>query len=531
MVVWILVFWRLGYATFWDPDEATYAQATREMLVSGDWLVPTFNGQPFFDKPILFYLCQLVTFRWLGPTEFAARLVPALSTLGLFASVWWLGIMFFDSQVASLAVLMLALLPGTFALSAVAIPDMTFTAFLFSGMAMVAVSALHNRPRLQYPGYLLIAFAVMTKGPLALVLAGLTFGLALLVAPRVRHRLLSLRWVVGFLGVVLTTSPWFLYMWWRFGDAFIEGYILRENIWLYSRPLFGPAASKMFYLRIVPVALLPWTPLLIGRLIDNLRGDRCSDEERLLWTWAVVVTGFFTFSYFKYDRYVYPIAPALCLVAAHAWHRLRRCESWHSQIGTAVGAVATGSVLVAFGIALVPLASRLQLEISRWLDLAAIALISSGVLLIGRLYVDRFRPPAMPVTVAASLLLVYGIALGAVVPGFERAKPTKHLAEWTASNTTSSVAAAYRMTRWNPSWRFYVNRPVEILEMPDQLDAFLERNEGSACLMLKSDLEVLTSAGYRLRILHERPGLFVTSGRAILRGGESNWQTFVVVGR
>src|SRR5262249_50106760 len=60
LVVWVVVFWRLGYPSFWDSgDEAHYAQATREMLASGNWLVPTYEGAPFFDKPILFYVLQL----------------------------------------------------------------------------------------------------------------------------------------------------------------------------------------------------------------------------------------------------------------------------------------------------------------------------------------------------------------------------------------------------------------------------------------------------------------------------------------
>ncbi len=300
---------------------------------------------------------------------------------------------------------------------------------------------------------------------------------------------------------------------------------------MYARPLFGPAASKMFYLRIIPVALLPWTPLLAGRLIDILRGDRCSDEERLLWVWAAAVAGFFTFSYFKYDRYVYPIAPALCLVAAHAWHHLRKAESLRLQIGTVLGMVATGAMPVVLGLGLVPLASRMPLEMSRWLGVAAIALVSSGLWLLGRLYVGHLRPPAVPLGLAAGLLLAYGIALVTVLPEFERAKPTKDLGEWAAANTGSAVVGAYRMNRWNSSWRFYANQQVETLDTKEQLDDFLERHEGSVCLMVKSDFEVLRSAGYRLRILRERRGLFVTSGRAILRDGQSNWQKFVVVAR
>src|SRR5438132_3954694 len=91
VIGWVIVVWRLGYPSFWDPDEAHYAQTTREMLASGDWLVPQYNGAPYFEKPVLFHLLQMTPFALLGPTEFAARLVPAVSALALFAVTAWLG--------------------------------------------------------------------------------------------------------------------------------------------------------------------------------------------------------------------------------------------------------------------------------------------------------------------------------------------------------------------------------------------------------------------------------------------------------
>src|SRR5436190_18666115 len=54
VVGWVLFAWRLGYPSFWDPDEAKYAQTAREMLAAHNWLVPTYDGRPFFDKPPLF---------------------------------------------------------------------------------------------------------------------------------------------------------------------------------------------------------------------------------------------------------------------------------------------------------------------------------------------------------------------------------------------------------------------------------------------------------------------------------------------
>src|SRR5436305_3065244 len=87
LLLFVVLFWRLGVPTLWDPDEAHYAETSREMLASGDWLAPAYNAQPFFDKPFLFHVLQAAAMKLAGPTEFAARLVPALAALALAAIV------------------------------------------------------------------------------------------------------------------------------------------------------------------------------------------------------------------------------------------------------------------------------------------------------------------------------------------------------------------------------------------------------------------------------------------------------------
>ena len=81
MLGWIVVFWRLGYASLLDPDEAHYAELTREMLQRGSWLVPLLDGKPFIDKPVLFHWLQALSVAVIGETEFAARLPTALAAL------------------------------------------------------------------------------------------------------------------------------------------------------------------------------------------------------------------------------------------------------------------------------------------------------------------------------------------------------------------------------------------------------------------------------------------------------------------
>src|SRR6476660_8151126 len=72
-LLFVVLFWRLGAPTFWDPDEAHYAQTSREMLRTGDWLAPSYNDQPFFDKPILFHWFQAGAMSVAGVNELGAR--------------------------------------------------------------------------------------------------------------------------------------------------------------------------------------------------------------------------------------------------------------------------------------------------------------------------------------------------------------------------------------------------------------------------------------------------------------------------
>jgi 4-amino-4-deoxy-L-arabinose transferase-like glycosyltransferase len=233
-LVFVVLFWRLGTPTFWDPDEAHYAETSREMVMSGDWWAPFYNDHVFYDKPALFHQLQGLAMAAFGPTEFAARLVPALAALGLVLVTGWFGARTGSRDTGAIAALLLVTSPGIFALARYAILDTLFTFFLFSGAALLAVAALHDRPRLQWPGYAAIALAVMVKGPLAFVLCGLTFVLTIAGSADIRRKLLGLRWFTGLIVAIVLASPWFVYMYVRFRDGFVNGYILDENLRLYA---------------------------------------------------------------------------------------------------------------------------------------------------------------------------------------------------------------------------------------------------------------------------------------------------------
>lgn len=521
VLVFVVLFWRLGEPTFWDPDEAHYAETTREMVATGDWLAPHYNQQPFFDKPALFHQLQGAAMLVFGPTEFAARLVPALAALALAATTVWFGATMLSAETGALAGLLLIACPGVFGLARYAILDTVFTAFVFGGAALTTVAALRDRPRLQYPGYVLIALGVLVKGPLAVVLCGLPFLLAIAVSADLRRPLLGLRWVIGLAIVVALSAPWFIYMYLRFRQDFVDGYVLDENLRLFVSSRFANQPGFWFYFQILAAGLLPWTGVLVGRLIDDLRavrrGERLDGFETLLWAWTVAVVGFFTFSTFKLDHYVFPAAPALCLLLARAWTDLRAHHLSPRHAAARVGLHLVGPLLVAIGLGCgYFLIARLTLP--RLAFAVPVALTVAGAALTVLVNVRGAHPPRAPWLVLCAMLVTYVGLIQFVMPALEHQKVVDDMARVVAGRVQpGDRIASYRLNRWSPSFRFYVGQHMTFLEDPAAATAFFRSAEPFYCVMRREAYDEFVAQGARLDILAEREGLWATSGRALWR--------------
>jgi len=523
-IVFVVVFWRLGVPTFWDPDEAHYAETTREMVRSGDWWAPYYNEQPFFDKPILFHQLQAVPMRLFGATEFAARFVPALAALTLILVTVWFGSTLVASDVGLTAGLLLAVSPGVFALARYAILDTLFSVFVFSGAALLAVAAMKDRPLLQWPGYVCLALGVLTKGPLAIVLCALTLALASAVSADARRRLWKLHWIAGLAIVAAISTPWFVYMYRRFGQDFVNGYLLDENIRLFARRRFGNQPRPWFYFQILAAGLLPWTGLVVGRLIDDVvavvRGERLDTLEILLWAWTASVVGFFTASHFRLDHYVFPAAPALCLLCARAWVEFRADPTAKRYAATRMGLRAIGPLIVAMGVGCgYFLVVRLELPREAVVIPALITLC--GVLITARVNFGLAvggTPPRLPWFGLAAMAITYAGVILFVIPALEERKVVPDLARWVKHRAHQRHRiASYRLNRWNPAFRFYVDGHTEMLETPYEARAFFAREEPFYCVMLRPTYEEFVAQGVPLAVEYERDGMWATSGRALWR--------------
>lgn len=531
------MFWRLGAPTFWDPDEAHYAETTRELLASGDYWAPYYNEEPFFDKPVLFHQLQAMAMWLFGPTEFAARLVPALASLALILTTVWFGSVAFTGHVGVTAGLLLIASPGVFALSRYAILDTAFTAATFGGAALLAIAALRARPRLQWPGYALLAIGVLVKGPLALILCGLAMITSAILSADARRRLFALRWVLGAAMIAAIATPWFAYMYLRFRADFVSGYLLDENLRLFATTRFTNQPRIWFYFQILAAGLLPWTGLVVGRLFDDVRaaikGEGIDTAEVLLWAWTASVVGFFTLSHFKLDHYVFPATPTLCLICARAWADVRANPLAPRNAGSRIGLHLVGPLLVALGLGC-GFFLVMRLELPRAAIVVPIAITVAGALLTA--FVNaRGRaggvPPKYPWIATIALAIVYTGLLAFVIPALEERKVVPDVAQWVAAHATDADrVASFRLNRWTPTFRFYVGRHMTFIDDARHAEAFFESPQPFYCVMRRGAFEEFVAQGMKLTVVYERDGMWATSGRVLWRR-RINPERFVVVTR
>jgi len=517
-----VVFWRLGYASLLDPDEAHYAELTREMLHAGNWLVPLLDGRPFIDKPVLFHWLQGASVWLLGETELAARLPSALAALALFTATRWAGMTLLGAEAGEWGAIMFATIPATFALSSIALFDMVFTAFLFGGIACLLVGAKCARRRSEIVGYALLTLAVMTKGPVALILVGAFLGAAAVAGRDTREIVQRLRWKTGLASVVAAASPWFVWMSIHFGDQFVRGYLLAGNVWYFTQPdvFSGRAVSHTFYVRAFAGAFFPWSAVFVGRAMDLVRKparDAMPTEEKLLLLWVAVVIGFFTMARFKLDHYIYPAAPACCLIAADAWRRALADAGSSARFTRISVPVVAGVMIVAGSFGSVFL-FQLNLELPAIAILLPFALLAGGIALMTQSARRNWDVPCSPAIPVTTLVAAYIVVVAVGYPVLEHTRPTAVVARALRETTSASTPVGiYRLERWRASLRYYLERPVERLENPDELRAYLSQPRAVYVVLLRKDYDALRADGVPLHSVYRRRAVEGTEGKGLRR--------------
>lgn len=344
--------WNLGSIGLVDETEPLFAEAARQMTVTGDWITPYFNGKQRFDKPILIYWLIAWCYHLLGVNEWAARLPSALSAICLMfflffslksfgynclskdlpthRSLWWTG---------GLGAAIFAFNPLIVAWGRIAVSDMLLTACMAGSLlcffwGYVESEKQNIKPHIdQFPNkwylgfYILLALGVLTKGPVGVVLPGLIIMAFLLYVGNLKLVIQEMGIFWGLVIFAIISLPWYVLVTLQNGSAFIDSFFGYHNLERFTNVVNRHSAPWYFYFLIVLGGFFPYSiylPLAISRVKfwqRNIwrRQPRYGQFSLFALFWFLVVFLFFTIAVTKLPSYVIPLFPASAILIACLW--------------------------------------------------------------------------------------------------------------------------------------------------------------------------------------------------------------------
>ena len=433
-----------------DRDEAYFAQATKQMIETGDYVDIRYQDDVRYRKPVGIYWLQAAvvnTASALGVPNartsiWLYRLPSLIGAIGAVLATYWCALAFVSRRGAVLAALMMM---SSSILGVEARLAKTDAVLLFTVVAAMAVLArVYLAPRRGDPqpgwGQLAIfwtalAVGTLIKGPMILMVVGLAAA-ALVVLDRSARWLLALRPLPGLLWLFLLVLPWFIAIYARVGTQFLIGSVGEDMLAKVASPQETHGAPPGLYLILFFVTFFP-ASILAGLATPAVWAIRREPAARFLLAWLVPSWIVFELVVTKLPHYVMPLYPAIAILIAGAVetkvlsHRpwLVRGVIWWFLVPIIVSIVAVVGAIVI----------ERDLVLFAWPFFAAAVVCG---LFAWQLYDDDGAEHAFVRATAASVLMAIGI-YAVVVPALTPAFPSVALAEVLHySNCQDPVAAS-----------------------------------------------------------------------------------------
>jgi 4-amino-4-deoxy-L-arabinose transferase-like glycosyltransferase len=529
--VFLLVFafaWfaNLGQRDLFNTDEGRYAEISREMVATGDWLTPRLDGLKYFEKPPLQYWATAAAFDVFGQSAWSARLWTALTGfLGVLFTAY-AAARLFGAQAGGAAGLILGgSLMWVFMGHASSL-DMGVSFFLSVAVSAFALAQRDGAPpgsrqRWMLFGWGACALATLSKGLIGIVLpAG---AVALYVLWQRDWRLLArLELGAGLALFLVIAAPWFVLVSLK-NHEFARFFFIHEHFERFLNKGHGRYQPWWYFLPVLALGAVPWTLALPGALVSAARRRPllAFQPQRFLLAWSVLVFVFFSISDSKLFGYILPIFPALAMLLGAWLPRVgSRALAWlcaTAALGGAALAALTPVVTEKLSGNLPP---ELVTGFARWMTVAAVAIVAAGV--IATVSALRLRKGA-----AIAWLGVGGLAFTLLLLfGYQSLAPVYSSRQLVQRIQPALEAAkhVYFVELFDHSFLFYSKRTAVMVGDKDELDTSLTwepgrnylptveafsrawRRDGPAvALMPPYEYDKLRQAGLPMRFLARDP--------------------------
>jgi 4-amino-4-deoxy-L-arabinose transferase-like glycosyltransferase len=421
-----------------DPDEGLHASIAQEMVERGDWVTPHFLGQPFFDKPILFFGAEALSLKLFGMNEIAIRLPGTLfGLLGVVTTALLAGRMF-GRRTGLVTALTYATMILPTAMAQASSHDVALVPWVNVAIWLFWESDRARGWRTQI-GFsvaigVVLGLACLTKGLVGVALVGVAYGSSLLVTRRLSWAA-CLRGVAAMAVAALVASSWYLameirnpgYLHYYFLERHVMGYVTEtqrhgtSGVWYYLPVLFGGGLPWIAYL---PVVVRDWWER------RRTRTSQGSADLTLIWCWLLGGTVLLSLAQSKLATYVWPLFPAVAILAGVAWTRLLdgqltpAARRWLAL--TFYSLCLTGPVTLPAAMLVVGHKYHLQFSVAIWILGILVALSSWLPPVLWRLQ----RAQGALLAGMASVTFQFAVIMAVVIPPIARVNTARDLAAY-----------------------------------------------------------------------------------------------------
>jgi 4-amino-4-deoxy-L-arabinose transferase-like glycosyltransferase len=522
----VLFFTDLGRFPLFNPDEALYAEPAREMLQIGDWVTTYLNYVVRFTKPPIAIWGQALSIIAFGCNEFAVRFFGAAAALIAVAATYCFAEKFVGRRGAIVSSLVLATAPLFFGTARMAITDMPLSLFSCLAMFSFFLFLKTRKERTLWLGYFFVGLAVMTKGPVGLVLPAGILGLYHLLRQDLKAALRFYKPLIGLLIVVLVAVPWFALEIYITKGAYFNDFIMRENFQRFTSVIDSHRGAWWYHIAALMGGFFPWSvfipqslagALLFGRVrkfwtnsgplsvLNSFKG--LTDQEDLglyCAVWTLVTVAFFSASVSKLLPYTLPAFPAVAILLTLEFERIvSRQQEKRAAVPVVLLALAFAgaAVILPFTVKLLRDAPETLSDVLQSLACYELIFTVVAAMLLSRRY---FRSGFFLFLVPTFLgMLFFGSRILTVLSSTWE-EPLPAMAEYAGKSTLPVLVFDMR----KPSMPFYAGRQVIQPGSPGELKEVLSASRGAYIL----------SKTKRLQFFRDLPGCKVqySEGKFVL---------------
>ncbi|MGR3178158.1 MAG: ArnT family glycosyltransferase [Candidatus Anammoxibacter sp.] len=520
----LLFLFNLGKRDLWAPDEPRYAQVSKEMWESNDFVLPHLNGEKYPDKPpILFWLIILFSIPFGAVTELSARLPSALAGIGCAITTYYFGKRLFSARVGFLSALVLSTSIEYFIKVRRVSFDGLLTFIITLSLFLFHTGYIRKEKKTKFFlfSYLLMGIATITKGPIGFIIPILIISAFLCVEKwkkcKSEFRIRDMRIWLGVVIVFSIPLLWVFGIYLQGGWEHTKEVVFTQNIgrtvnsWSHKQPFY-------YFFTQFPLGFMPWTIFIPSVIIyyiktvyknpSKLRSGTSNTgndanalptslsvsptKSSLLFpaVWFIVVFTFFSIMSCKRQAYILPLYPAAALLVG--WFLdaffLSTSDKLFKRIGYLPLQIAYG-IIVVMGIAIPVWAYYYQPEFFTSALLISIIIICGAI--VSARYLFKGKPAKAVMSSFVVFLIIVMVGSQVVIPKINEKKSARYFCE--KVNKIIGLDGKFAsLNFFRSTYLFYTGKKsMEVITDMEKFYEYISSDERVFLLLRKEALEAV----------------------------------------